>query len=113
MLEVFGLSSSRIVDGTALRSVGAREIGRVWIAALVAALVPALLYANFILNHFYVQGAWFLDSGVVAGAIWRRDAWLTYAPLWAIGSLYAYHVMPLLSLLTLVSRYLPIGLPEW
>jgi hypothetical protein len=87
--------------------------GMVWVAALVAALVPALAYANFILNHFYVQGAYFLDSGVFAGFIWRRDAWLTYAPLFPRGSFYGDHVMPLLSLLTLASRYLPIGLPGW
>jgi hypothetical protein len=95
------------------RSSAARKGGLVWIAALVATFVPAFAYANFILNHFYVQGAFFWDSGVVAGVIWRRDAWLTYAPLWPVGSLYAYHVMPLLSLLTLASRYVPIGLPGW
>jgi hypothetical protein len=83
------------------------------LAALIAAVVPGLAYANCILNHFYLQGAYFWDSGVVAGAIWRRDAWLTYPPLWPVGSLYAYHVMPLLSALTLASRYLPIGLPGW
>lgn len=83
------------------------------LAALVVAVVPGLAYANCILNHFYLQGAYFWDSGVVAGAIWRRDAWLTYPPLWPVGSLYAYHVMPLLSALTLASRYLPIGLPGW
>jgi hypothetical protein len=83
------------------------------LAALIAAVVPGLAYANCILNHFYLQGAYFWDSGVVAGAIWRRDAWLTYPPLWPVGSLYAYHVMPLLSGLTLASRYLPIGLPGW
>src|SRR5262249_45112131 len=55
----------------------------------------------------------FWDSGVVAGAIWRCDAWLTYPPLWPVGSLYAYHVMPLLSLLTLISRCVPTGLPGW
>jgi hypothetical protein len=82
-------------------------------ALLITALVPAFAYSNFILNHFYAQGAYFLDSGVVAGAIWRRDAWLTYAPLFPIGSLYAYHVMPLLSLFTIASRFLPIGLPGW
>jgi hypothetical protein len=48
------------------------------LAALIAAVVPGLAYANCILNHFYLQGAYFWDSGVVAGAIWRRDAWLTY-----------------------------------
>jgi hypothetical protein len=84
-----------------------------WIAALVIALIPALAYGNFILNHFYLQGAYFWDSGAVASVIWRRDMWLTYALLFPLGSLYAYHVMPLLSLLTLVSRWLPIGMPEW
>jgi hypothetical protein len=83
------------------------------LAALIAAVVPGLAYANCILNHFYLQGAYFWDSGVVAGAIWRRDAWLTYPPLWPVGSLYAYHVMPLLSALTVASRNLPIGLPGW
>jgi hypothetical protein len=83
------------------------------IAAVLVAVVPALTYANVILNHFYLQGAYFWDTGVVAGAIWRRDAWLTYPPLWPIGSLYAYHVMPLLSLLTVASRCLPLGLPGW
>ena len=82
-----------------------------WIAALVIALIPALAYGNFILNHFYLQGAYFWDSGAVASVIWRRDMWLTYALLFPLGSLYAYHVMPLLSLLTLVSRWLPIGMP--
>jgi len=73
-----------------------RATGDQWwwlsLAALVVAVVPALAYANAILNHFYLQGAYFWDSGVVAGAIWRRDVWLTYPPLWPIGSLYAYHV---------------------
>ncbi len=77
------------------------------------AIVPALAYANVILNHFYLQGAYFWDTGVVAGAIWRRDVWLTYPPLWPIGSLYAYHVMPLLSVLTVASRSVSLGLPGW
>jgi hypothetical protein len=84
-----------------------------WIAALVTALIPALAYGNCILNHFYLQGAYFWDSGAVASVIWRRDTWLTYALLFPLGSLYAYHVMPLLTLLTLASRWLPIGMPGW
>ena len=85
----------------------------VLIAAFVAAAVPGLAFANCVLNHFYLQGAYLWDSGAIAGVIWRRDAWLTYPPLFPIGSLYAYHVMPLLSVLTVASRYVSIGLPGW
>lgn len=86
---------------------------RMSLAVFAAATIPGLAFANCVLNHFYLQGAYFWDSGVVAGAIWRRDVWLTYAPLWPIGSLYAYHVMPLLSALTVASRVVPINLPGW
>jgi hypothetical protein len=90
-----------------------------WITCVAAALVPALAYANFVLNHFYLQGAYFLDTGAFAGLLWRRDLWLTNAPAFtladssSLGSEYGYHVMPLFSLLTVLSRFLPLSLPEW
>lgn len=98
---------------TQAASRGIARRGVLAITALVVALIPALSYANFILNHFYRHGAYFFDSGVFAGLIWRHDAWLTHSLMVPHGSFYADHVMPLLSILTLVSYYVPFHLPGW
>ena len=38
-------------------------------AAILVVAVPFFAYTNVVLNHFYLQGAYFWDSGLDAGII--------------------------------------------
>ena len=85
-----------------------------WLVALGAAVAaPYCAYSNFVLNHFYHYGAVLLDTGLLADLAWRKPWWLPMAPLFGGQSFYAFHVSPLLSLLSAVSRIVPLGMPQW
>lgn len=84
-----------------------------WQALLDGALycivfaVPCAVYTIVLLHHFYVQGGFFLDSGLQAALIWHNDAVLTPPPLFGAASFYATHMSPLFVPLGLLSRALP------
>ena len=85
-----------------------------WFAALACAVVvPYCAFSNFVLNHFYHYGAVLLDTGLLADLAWRKPWWLPTAPLFGGQSFYATHVSPLLSILSALSRIMPMGLPQW
>ena len=75
--------------------------------------VPCAVYAILLLHHFYIQGGFFLDSGLQAALIWHNDAALTPPLLFGTESFYATHMSPLFVPLGLLSRALPFTLAQY
>jgi hypothetical protein len=85
-------------------------------AVIVAFLVSTLLNANYILNHFYVGGAYLLDSGWLMGMFQGHDL-LLHVPLAIFGSdnagYWSIHVSPTLLLFSFLHHLLPIAPIDW
>lgn len=75
--------------------------------------VPCAVYAILLLHHFYIQGGFFLDSGLQAALIWHNDAALTPPLPFGTESFYATHMSPLFVPLGLLSRALPFTLAQY
>jgi hypothetical protein len=89
-----------------------------WRAIVVAlgclAATPAfLLFANYILNHFYRHGALLFDSGALAQLAWR-DGWsLPTNPVFGEGSYFRFHIAPVFVLLSGLSALLPLSMTQF
>ena len=80
-------------------------------AFLAVAALPFLAYASLVLNQMYVQGSFFWDVGLQAFLMWQGDPRLPTPHLFGGESFYATHVSPILSLVTLLARFLPVSMP--
>ncbi len=103
---------------------GTAVAARAWLAApapraalVMLALVAAItarLSANFVLNHFYADGAG-VDSWFLARMLWRGDAALTM-PAAAVFPPHSYlgtHLAFVLIAPALLSHLLPVGMVAW
>src|ERR1700677_2662316 len=78
------------------------------------AIGPAFFgYTVYVLNNFYRYGATLIDAGLLAGLAWHSSADLPEGPVYGGVSFYAYHVSPLMTLLSALSWLLPLSTPQW
>ncbi|HWW47934.1 MAG TPA: hypothetical protein VNZ94_08870 [Xanthobacteraceae bacterium] len=85
------------------------------IGAFTAAVaLPFLAGFNFIMNHFYVDGASMYDSGLFSALLWRPETfWLPIPSSMYEGSYYSSHFSPALYLIGLLSHAWPFGQTSW
>jgi len=83
-------------------------------AAAATAAITFLLYAGFVLNHFYQDGA-SRDGWILGAILWRNGvsldlpAGLVHEPRTFFGS----HVSPVFLLPALLSNFVPVGMVQW
>jgi hypothetical protein len=78
------------------------------------AIAPAFFgYATYVLNNFYRYGATLIDAGLLAGLAWRSSPSLPEGPVYRGVSFYAYHVSPLMTLLSALSWLVPLSTAQW
>ncbi len=80
-------------------------------AALVFA-VPCVLFYRLILFHFYVRGSFLYDTGLLAGLMWHSPADLKLPESLGGLSFFAYHVAPIVLLVSALSTLLPATMPQ-
>lgn len=76
--------------------------------ALVVGAVPFAAFASLVLYHFYIKGAFFWDSGLLAYLLSAADPSLPTPPVFGGGSFFATHFTPVFIVLSLVRRLLPV-----
>ncbi|MBL8838326.1 MAG: hypothetical protein JNL66_18900, partial [Alphaproteobacteria bacterium] len=98
-------------------------IRRWWSGSSPAAVVVGYLFvsfvafrlnANFVLNHFYADGAG-VDAWLIGAAIWRND-WTLTLPSAAVFPLHSFlgtHFTFLLVVPALLSHLIPVGMISW
>jgi hypothetical protein len=82
-------------------------------AATLAIGIPFVAFANLVLSHFYAQGSFVLDSGLLASLMWHTDAALTQPASVGGGSYFGIHVSPLFLPLSALSWCLPLSMPQF
>ncbi|MGI4800529.1 MAG: hypothetical protein ACRYG8_42180 [Janthinobacterium lividum] len=82
-------------------------------ATVVTVALPWVAFTNMVLFHFYVRGAFVLDSGLLGFLTWRSNAALTQPDSLGGGSFFAIHVAPLFLVTSQISWLLPISLPQF
>jgi hypothetical protein len=97
-----------IADAAVVRA--GRERTVVVLAFLVVAALPLAAYASLVLHQIYIQGSFFWDVGLVAFLMSQGDPSLPTPHLFGGESFYATHVSPILSLVTLIARLLPVSM---
>jgi hypothetical protein len=80
---------------------------------LIATVIPFALGVASILNHFYRQGAYLLDSGLLAYLMTQPDPSLPLPRSLGGGSFYAIHVVPIFSILGQLARLVPLTPPQF
>ena len=85
----------------------------VGVAAAFVFAVPFLAYARMVLVHFYVRGAVLYDAGLFAYAMWHSDLRLSLPPSVGERSFFADHFFALLPVLSAVSSFLPLSMPQF
>jgi hypothetical protein len=88
---------------------------RVWIltCGLTAVVIPFGLGLSNILNHFYRDGAYLLDSGLLAYLMTHMAATQPMPPVLGGASFYQMHVSPVLSLLAGLAQIVPLTPPQF
>jgi hypothetical protein len=79
----------------------------------IATGVPFAIGAADILNHFYRQGGYVLDSGLLAYLMTHADPGLALPRALGSGSFYAAHVTPVFWLLAQLAKFLPLTPPQF
>src|SRR3954447_21221300 len=82
-------------------------------AALFAAAVPFAAFTGLILYHFYVKGAFFWDSGLLAYLTSATDPRLLTPPIFGGESFFATHFTAIFLVLSLARRLLPVSDPQF
>jgi hypothetical protein len=82
-------------------------------AAIIVGAIPFAAYATLVLNHFYISGAFFYDSGLLGFLMWHSGAALATPALDGGASFYAAHISPIFVLLSAISRVLPATMPQF
>ncbi len=90
-----------------------RGVAGLSLAALVVLGLPVAAFTGLVLHHFYVKGAVFWDSGLLASLLWRSDPSLTTPSLFGGESFFATHVTPVFLLAALVSRVMPLSMAQF
>ena len=87
------------------------------VVAAIVFFIPFFAVFNFIMNHFYVHGAYMFDSGLFSYIMWRNSAWLSLPPLVGGHSYYMTHASPLLAIVSLPTYFLnwhhPVFFSAW
>jgi hypothetical protein len=88
------------------------RLGRVLTALVVAlfiAVVPFFAFSTLVLQHFYVLGAFWGDSGTLAFLIWHNSPALLLPKIDGGGSFFAIHVSPIFVIINFFSYILPLN----
>jgi hypothetical protein len=83
------------------------------IFGLIAIGVPFAIGASNILNHFYRDGAYLMDSGLLAYMMSPENSEMLMPPSLGGFSFFKFHVSPMLWLLSQVSGLLPLTPPQF
>ena len=84
------------------------------VAALATALcLPLVAYTRLMLFSFYVNGSFLLDTGLFASLLWHSDLALTQPASAGGGSFFVVHATPLFLPIALLSRLLPLSMPQF
>jgi hypothetical protein len=75
--------------------------------------IPTAAYTSLVLAHFYRQGAYFYDTGLIGSLLWHDDLRLSTPPVEGGGSFYGTHISPAFSILTLLSQIVPLTVAPW
>lgn len=87
-----------------------RRLIRVWIWGLGTGAAPFFFCFLFVVNLFYLYGAWLCDAGWLASLIWRNNLELVCPVFYDLESFYRHHVSPFFYLLILISHVLPLDM---
>src|SRR5215208_1593419 len=98
---------------TGFGSIASREAVWVAAAALLVAAVPFAAFTTLTLYHFYVKGAFFWDSGLLAYLMSQADPGLATPPIFGGESFFATHFTPIFILLSPIRRILPLSDPQF
>ena len=82
-------------------------------ATALAVGLPFAAFERLVLFHFYLQGGFVLDSGLLGSLLWHSDVALTQPLSMGGGSYFATHVSPLFWLASAVSRLLSLTMPQF
>jgi hypothetical protein len=82
-------------------------------AVAVVLCLPLVAYTRLMLYAFYVRGSFLLDTGLFADLLWHSDLALTQPASIGGGSYFAVHATPLFLPLSLLSRLLPLTMPQF
>lgn len=74
--------------------------------------VPFGLFYRLILFHFYVRGSFLLDTGLLASLMYHATPALNLPPSLGGESFFAFHVAPILMLVSAASTLLPFSMPQ-
>jgi hypothetical protein len=80
-------------------------------AAVLVFLTPFVLFYRMIMFHFYIRGAMLSDTGLLGSLLWHNTA-LRLPDSLGGESFFAFHVSPLLILISAVSELLPLSMPQ-
>jgi hypothetical protein len=83
------------------------------IFGLIAVGVPFVVGASNILNHFYRDGAYLMDSGLLAYIMSPDNPAMNMPPALGDHSFYQFHVSPILWLLGQGASLLPLTAPQF
>lgn len=86
-----------------------REASWAPVAILFVAGVPFAAFTGLMLHHFYVKGAFFWDSGLLAFLMSEADPLLPTPPIFGGESFFATHFTAIFPLLSLLRRLLPVS----
>lgn len=78
------------------------------VAALAVAGLPFTAFTILVLNHFYIFGGFFYDSGLLAFLISQPDPRLPTPLLFGGESFFATHITPLFVIVGLIRHLLPV-----
>ena len=78
-------------------------------AAVLVAGVPFAAFTTLVLYHFYLKGAFFWDSGLLASLLSATDPRLPTPPIFGGESFFATHWTLIFIVLSLIRRLLPIS----
>jgi hypothetical protein len=82
-------------------------------AAAVTVGVTLVAFTRLLLYAFYVRGSFLLDVGLFADLLWHSDPVLTQPSSVGGGSYFAVHATPLFLPIAMLSRLLPLSLPQF
>ena len=83
------------------------------VATAVVLSLPLLAYTRVMLFSFYVRGSFLLDVGLFADLLWHSDLALTQPSSVGGSSYFAIHATPLFLPIALLSRALPLSMPQF
>jgi hypothetical protein len=102
-----------VAAGLGARAVAGRFTAAtgVWsaLAALSAAAVPFVAYTGLILHHFYVKGAFLLDSGLLAFLASHADPAFLTPRAFGEGSFLTIHIVPIFLVTGVMRSLLPVS----